>query len=346
MLMHRIKLKNILSFGPNEQDLELEPLNVLIGPNGSGKSNLIEVIGLLAAAPTNFSAPIREGGGSENWLWRGEHQDFIQEARMEVVVGSPFYFMEDQRLRYSVAFASLPIGAPHLTEEIGEVGQAEEGEDGFQRFMERTTDKVTLRYQDASGVGSERELTTGLITDQSILSQIKDPIQYPELTSLGLNFGQIHFHREWSLGRNTAPRRPQKADLHDLFVEENGTNLEMVLNRLDCDPKAKNRLLVTLRKLYRGIDDYRVRVRAGSVQVFLKEGPVTIPATRLSDGTLRYLSLLAILCDPSPPRIICFEEPELGLHPDIMPASPTCFAMPPSGASSLSPRTRTPSSMH
>ena len=93
----------------------------------------------------------------------------------------------------------------------------------------------------------------------------------------------------------------------------------MVLNRLDGDPKAKSRLLATLRKLYRGIDDYHVRVQAGSVQVFLKEGAFTIPATRLSDGTLRYLSLLAILCDPSPPPLICIEEPELGLHPDIMP---------------------------
>ena len=47
MLIQRIKLKNILSFGPDAPELELKPLNVLIGPNGSGKSNLIEVIGLL-----------------------------------------------------------------------------------------------------------------------------------------------------------------------------------------------------------------------------------------------------------------------------------------------------------
>ena len=51
MLIHRIKLKNILSFGPDGMELELKPLNVLIGPNGSGKSNLIEVMGLLQAAP-------------------------------------------------------------------------------------------------------------------------------------------------------------------------------------------------------------------------------------------------------------------------------------------------------
>ncbi len=46
---------------------------------------------------------------------------------------------------------------------------------------------------------------------------------------------------------------------------------------------------------------------------------MTIPATRLSDGTLRYLCLLAVLCHPSPPPLVCIEEPELGMHPDILP---------------------------
>ena len=45
MLLHRIKLENILSFGPDAQELELKPLNVLIGPNASGKSNLMEAGG-------------------------------------------------------------------------------------------------------------------------------------------------------------------------------------------------------------------------------------------------------------------------------------------------------------
>ena len=53
--------------------------------------------------------------------------------------------------------------------------------------------------------------------------------------------------------------------------------------------------------------------------MFFRESGYAIPATRLSDGTLRYLCLLAILCDPSPPPLVCIEEPELGLHPDILP---------------------------
>ncbi len=34
---------------------------------------------------------------------------------------------------------------------------------------------------------------------------------------------------------------------------------------------------------------------------------------------MRFLCLLAILCHPSPPPLICIEEPELGIHTDIIP---------------------------
>src|SRR5690349_16726912 len=70
-LLHLIELTNLLSYGSEGVSLELEPLNVLIGPNGSGKSNLIEAISLLAAAPKDLLKPLREGGGTAEWLWKG-----------------------------------------------------------------------------------------------------------------------------------------------------------------------------------------------------------------------------------------------------------------------------------
>jgi predicted ATPase len=57
-----IGLKNILSF--RDAKLPLESLNVLIGPNAAGKSNLIDVIGLLQAAPGDLNAAILRGGGA------------------------------------------------------------------------------------------------------------------------------------------------------------------------------------------------------------------------------------------------------------------------------------------
>ena len=326
MFMHRIRLENLLSFGPDAQELELEPLNVLIGPNGSGKSNLIEVIGLLRAAPTDVMGPIREGGGTEYWIWRGEPK--ATDAHVEVVVEQPLFeqplFPSGKKLlRYSLRLGPLGpffFGMANLTEEIGEVDGTGGRENSPDRYLERRSGKVTLAYLDESGQRSQRELAPADIRlDQSMLSQLKDPVRYRELTYLGVEFARIQLYREWSFGRNTAPRLPQRADLPNDSLAEDGGNLGLILNRLEGDPKAKEKVLGALRKLYDGIDDYYVQVEAGSVQVFLREGHVRIPATRLSDGTLRYLCLLAILCHPNLPRLVCIEEPELGLHPDILP---------------------------
>jgi predicted ATPase len=180
------------------------------------------------------------------------------------------------------------------------------------------------RFQDGRPVlnvrGDKRALQRESIdTERSILAQRRDPDVYPEITYLAETLPKIQLYREWSFGRYTAARLPQKADLRNDALEPDASNLGLVLNRLRRDPAVKTRVLTALKALYEGIEDYDVQVEGGTVQVFLHEGGDTIPATRLSDGTLRYLSLLAILCHPNPPPLVCIEEPELGLHPDILP---------------------------
>ena len=70
--------------------------------------------------------------------------------------------------------------------------------------------------------------------------------------------------------------------------------------------------------VYSDAQDFDVMIEGGTVQIFVQEERFNVPATRLSDGTLRYLCLLAILFDPAPPPLICIDEPELGLHPDLV----------------------------
>ncbi len=69
------------------------------------------------------------------------------------------------------------------------------------------------------------------------------------------------------------------------------------------------------------MEDLTTPIQGGTVQVFIHEKGLhnPIPATRLSDGTLRYLCLLTILCHSAPPPFVCIEEPESGVHPDILP---------------------------
>src|SRR6516164_8093238 len=44
-----------------------------------------------------------------------------------------------------------------------------------------------------------------------------------------------------------------------------------------------------------------------------------LKAAKLSDGTLRYLLLIAALLSPRPPDLTILNEPEAGLHPDLLP---------------------------
>jgi predicted ATPase len=169
--------------------------------------------------------------------------------------------------------------------------------------------------------GVKRSLAKDTIEpDRSILAQRRDPEIYPELAWLAHNYERVRIYREWAFGRSAVFREPQKADMRNDILEEDFSNLGLFLNRLKTrSPIAKKAILSGLKDLYEGITDFDVLIEGGTVQVFFTEGDFVIPATRLSDGTLRYLCLLAILCDPEPPPFICIEEPELGLHPDILP---------------------------
>lgn len=309
MLIHRIKLQNLLSFGPDAQELELKPLNVLIGPNGSGKSNLIEALALLRAAPMDLPRPIREGGGVSNWIWRGDPA--AASARLEVVIANP---PARHVLRYALAFAERGQRF-ELTEEVISDEPPGPGEPDPYRYFEFRGGNATLRHRG----GTTRLRREDIEIDQSILAQRKDPDRYPELTYLGNTLREIRCYTEWSLGRSTPLRHPQRADLPNDHLMEDGTNLGLMLNRLGREPQIKSRFLDALGQLYEGLTDYHVNVEYGTVQAYLEESDISIPATRLSDGTLRYLCLLVILCDPTPAPLICLEEPELGLHPDLLP---------------------------
>ncbi len=85
MLLKKLKVAGLLSFGPDGVDLPLRKLNVFIGANGSGKSNFMEILALLKAAPRSLPQPVKEMGGGREWLWKGEGGN-CGEATIEALV--------------------------------------------------------------------------------------------------------------------------------------------------------------------------------------------------------------------------------------------------------------------
>ncbi len=308
VLLHAITPHNLLSFGPDSLSLQIRALNVIVGPNGSGKSNLIESVALLRSTARDLRAAIRKGGGVNEWIWKGNSD---QPASLEVVITYP---KGTQPLRHVVTFRA-ENQAFRLEDERIEDERPVSGQNGPNFYY---------RYQHGHPVvgsaANQNQSTLDDVTpDESILVQRRDPETFPVITYLASVYDRIRIYREWQFGRNTIFRNPQQSDLRNDRLEEDFSNLGLFLNRLRRIPLAKKAILDGLRNLYDGLDDFDVSIEAGTVQLFLTEGNFTIPATRLSDGTIRYLCLLAILCDPNPPPLICIEEPELGLHPDILP---------------------------
>ncbi|MFZ3166447.1 MAG: AAA family ATPase [Candidatus Methanoperedens sp.] len=308
-LLQLIKLTNFLSFGPETTPVDLKSLNIIIGINGVGKSNLIEAVALMRATPMDIGAVVRKGGGVSEWIWKGERNS---PATIEVVVSNP---KGTQSLVHLLSFYSengrFQINDEKVENEYGYDKQRPY----FYYHFEGGHPVVNIKG------GKSRQLSIETIDPTlSILSQRRDPEHYPEISYLADAYGSIRIYREWSFGRNTVFREPQKADMRNDRLEEDFSNLGLFLNRISRQhPKAKKEILEGLSELYENLSDFNVSIEGGTVQVFLTENEFTIPATRLSDGTLRYLCLLAILCDPEPPSLICIEEPELGLHPDILP---------------------------
>jgi predicted ATPase len=126
-------------------------------------------------------------------------------------------------------------------------------------------------------------------------------------------------YRDWNMGRESAIRKPQRTDDPNDFLEESFANLAVVLNNMKYGSEFKT-IDDLLARFYPMYGEVHVMIDSGTAQLWIREQGLetSIPSTRLSDGTLRFLSLLTVLCHPKPPPLICIEEPELGLHPEVV----------------------------
>lgn len=303
--LRRITLTNLLSFGPEPVTLELQNLNILIGPNGSGKSNLIEAISLLRSTPVSgrnskrdVEGVVQRAGGISEWIWKGA---LGEAASIEAVVSGSD---EMGLLRHFLSFREKAQRFSVEDERI---------------YQESQQSDEPPREVYARNFEPRKSSFAPVHTTASILAEVREPELYPEYGQLSNFYEGVRIYREWIFGRNSKLREGQRADDRSDRLEENFSNLGLTLSRLRNSPKVKASILSALKDLYEGFDDFEVSIVAGFVQVNFHEGDFSIPAARLSDGAFRYLCLLAILCDPDPPPLICIEEPELGLHPDILP---------------------------
>lgn len=327
-LLDSMCLRGFLSYGMESTPIQLTSLNVLIGPNGSGKSNLIEALSILRAVPKDLPLPIRQGGGVRDWLWTSGSTT-AESAHVEVVVSEGALSLAKARpaagkakakrgspaIRYWLEFGAEGGSFVVLSERV-ENAEAQGHAKPFLYFgYEQGRPMLNIKHEAAPRALERADIDPS----QSILSQRRDPETYPELSGLADLLKQILIYRSWQFGPDAAVRMSCRADVRTDVLTETCDNLPARLAKLLGKGSIKRRFLECLRELAPGFDDVSIIPEGGRLQLYLQEADVSVAAHRLSDGTLRYLCLLAILLDDAPAPLIAIEEPELGLHPDMLP---------------------------
>jgi predicted ATPase len=305
MLLRKVKLENLLSFRKTE--VELRPLNVLIGANASGKSNLIEAIGLLQAAPVDLSAGIRRLGGVH--------------VVCSLAVPSPVAAIEcdwinDEPLKYRLEFAEETQSFV-IQREILHDRESNPEKTSAGTYFYRTSGKLMLGHAFPRVAGRPRGSTVD--PTQSALALSKSPADPTPITRVGQEFGAIKIYRDFRTTGNSGARLGVSTSVPKTFLEDGGDNLALVLQEMDFRGLTEE-VQTYLRRFSDRFNGVKTRLDGPFAKTHVEESGLLEPLVswRLSDGTLKFLCLLAVLLEPNPAPLVCIEEPEVGLHPDAI----------------------------
>jgi predicted ATPase len=300
MLFTRLELKNLLSF--QDTKVDLRPLNVLIGPNASGKSNLIDVMSLLRAAPASLSDAIRQGGGVRSWI-----SGAVEAGRVASVI-CDVELEPSPSLRYTLAFAEEANAVMVVEESLCE---------GSEEHFTRQGSSARRRVSESGGSTA----TNHIPVSESFFSVYKNPSDPTRITNLGGALDAVRIYRDFSTSGARAPARyGSSVSAPKDCLSENGDNLALMLQELDFLGKM-DVVNEYLKRFWDRFVRVKVRLEGGYAQTYVEEGGMKHPlsAARLSDGTLKFLCLLAALLNPNAPPLMCIEEPEAGMHPEAIP---------------------------
>jgi predicted ATPase len=291
----------------NSTPINLALLSVFLGPNGSGKSTLFDLFGFLAQClQTNVNDALAQRGGFEEVRSRKQHGDISITLKYREQENDPLMTYE---LQIGQERGRAIVKKERLAWRRGQTG-------GVFHFLD---------FENGRGFAITGE-------DENEDSRTKQALDRPDILALkGLgqfsNFPRIanlrRFIEGWFLSYFVPKQGREMPDLgYAPHLSREGENLSNYTRYL-CyhHPDIFESILEKLSRRIPGLEKVDAQASAdGRVLLRFKDAAFddAFVARFVSDGTIKMFAYLALLNDPDPPSLLCLEEPENGLHPQLL----------------------------
>ncbi len=272
--------------------VDLEPLTVFIGPNGSGKSNICEALATLS----NFLQRLVDSGDNAAVVKSFFAHSLQAISRKQLSIESKFWHGKPDYLSFEVSTLSQTESNP------------------FEDF--KNISELSIHFNYSQQTVSLKSEEFGSITNNITTPLRSFLIGFKYIDSSvanALKKVSIYDFSPFDLSNN-APSTGS--------MERTGQGIAYALvDILHSNRKSFDELEERLTLLVPNIQ--RISLPRGNNQNFLLElvdkySKHHIPASDISDGTLRILAFLTALYQEDTPSIICFEEIENGVHPWLL----------------------------
>ena len=316
-----IRLVNFKNFA--DETLRVGPFTVIVGANASGKSNIRDAFRFLHGIGRGYTlAEIVGGkygaGGQIEWAGvRGAMNEIIRFGRpsfsLQVEVEDLTYTIETGRDEnkdgaFHVIRESLCSGVRTIyTSHPGPGDPVHEQGDDMHLLLRMEKTRAQRKYGDRIEVRPDQPALTQIQERKNILRDHKETAEQVTQVLANMRFLDLEPHQL------RQPAFPGQTVLGD-----SGEHLPTVLRAICEDPRRKETLVEWMRELMpMDVRDFEFPTDpSGRVHlVFLEANGRKVSADAASDGTLRFLAMLAVLLGPDPDGLYFFEEIDNGIHP-------------------------------
>ena len=331
-MFRALRLRNFKNFA--DEVLEMGPFTVIVGANASGKSNIRDALRFMHGVGRGYTlANVLGGkygaGGQVEW-------EEIRGAPVEVIRHGQDSLCIDIAIRAAELTYLYSIGVRSVTSDgVFRVVQEEldcvSEHPDLSNFIYQFYTSAPPHPDPVASQGDEHHLLLRMAKSGSQRKyghRIAVRPDQPALTQIEAHKPVLKLHKD--VARDIAatladvrfldpsPRQMREpAFPGQVVLGDSGENLPTVLQAICDDADRRETLLEWTRELTpMDVADFRFQTEAsGKVQFAIVEEDGRVTSSRsVSDGTLRFLGILAALLGQGP-RLCVFEEIDSGIHP-------------------------------